>query len=65
MDAATLKAVMDRMGWGATALARHLGYRAQGVDQWISGRVKVPDHVAVWIRSADVWLSANPPPKRE
>jgi DNA-binding transcriptional regulator YdaS (Cro superfamily) len=64
MDAATLKAAMDRMGWGVTALAQHIGYRPQGVDQWLSGRVRVPCSVAVWLRSADAWLAANPPPKK-
>jgi len=65
MTADELKYTMARIGWGASALARHLGYNFQGIAEWRLGRNRVPEPVAVWLVKVDAWLAKNPPPKRD
>jgi DNA-binding transcriptional regulator YdaS (Cro superfamily) len=64
MTTAEFAATLDRLGWGATSLARLLGRPRQTVTQWQLGRVRVPDDVAQWLRAAEAWHAAHPPPRR-
>lgn len=64
MTGTQLAATLARIGWGATALAMHLGMSRQGVQQWLIGRVRVPQDVADWLARVDAHLAKSPPPRR-
>lgn len=65
MTPTTLRAILDRIGWTAGALAAHLGITSQAVRQWMAGRNPVPNDVAAWLLRLVAWLDANPAPVAE
>ena len=64
MTATELATTLEAIGWGATALAARTGYSRQGVQQWLIGRVRVPDEVAAWLRALAALYSDLPAPQR-
>lgn len=64
MTPAELNAAMHRLGWGATALSRHIDRPRQTVTQWQIGRVKMPEDVGAWIERRLIDLARDPPPRR-
>ena len=64
MNAKRLCEVMERCGWGSTALGVLLGYSRQGVVQWRRGRVKIPGEVSEWLDYMDRIFASCPPPVR-
>jgi ribosome-binding protein aMBF1 (putative translation factor) len=63
MTGAELRKALATIGWSQRCLARRLGIDESRVRRWARGTPPMPESVAVWLRKAAAWHTANPPPK--
>lgn len=62
MTRAEYVAAVTRLGWSLRSLAALMGRPASTVRNWGLPGYTVPPDVAAWLRQAEAWLAANPPP---
>ena len=65
MTPTEFRAALVALRWSRRGLADALGRHPSTVDQWGSGRARVPADVAAWLSRAARWHRSNPPPGRE
>ncbi|QCE34399.1 helix-turn-helix domain-containing protein [Acetobacteraceae bacterium] len=57
-----LRACMDSLEWSQHALSRILGVSHTTVSRWATGKLPIPENVAIWIRGTSQYLRENPLP---
>ena len=64
MPPAAILACLDDLGWSTRELARQCSVSESSARQWISGRLEMPEPLAVWLAARAAAARATPAPGR-